>query len=213
MQKVMTITLAVLLILSGCGGSTAAPEPTAAPTAEPTAAPTATPAPTAESMETPTEAPTAEVDEGLFNVTITIPKDYAGEETQEHLDEVCAEKGYRSVTLNEDGSVTYSMTRNQHREMLAGIEETIQSGLDEICNSPDYPGIDAIEAGEQYREFTIKLNTSDLGYQEMFSAVILYGYGLIYNAYLEDGADNIHVTFINKTGDVILEADSRDMKF
>lgn len=51
--------LCAALTLAGCGGSKAAPAPTAAPTAvptaEPTAAPTATPAPT----QAPTPAPTA----------------------------------------------------------------------------------------------------------------------------------------------------------
>ena len=51
-----------------------------------------------------------DVDKGLFNVTLTIPKDFVGETTQEKLDESVKEKGYKSATLNSDGSVTYVMT-------------------------------------------------------------------------------------------------------
>lgn len=208
MRKVITLVMA-LLLLAGCGSPAAVPAPTADPTTDPTTAPTIIPTATPD----PTATPMVEVDEGVFTVTITVNGDYVGEKTQEELDALRQEKEYKSITLNDDGSVTYVMTKNQHRELLSGIEETINKGIDEICSSADYPGIDAITAGEEYKEFTVRLNTADLGYREMFSAVVLYGYGLIYNAYLEDGADNIHVTFINNAGEIIEEANSRDMKF
>lgn len=205
MKRIIAILL-VMLMLAGCGGSKPAQEPAPEQTSAPTSAPTESP--TAE----PENAP-VEVDEGLFTVTITIPAEFLGEKTQADLDAVCEEKGYKSVKLNEDGSATFVMSKAQHRELLSELEETIRQGLEDLANNPDYPGIDRIEAGDDFKEFTVYLTTDQLGMQEMFSAVLLYFYGGTYNAYIEDGADNIHVTFINNAGDVIEEADSKDMKF
>lgn len=55
-----------------------------------------------------------DVDSGLFNVTLTVPADFIGEVTQEQLDESAKGNGYKSATLNDDGSVTYIMTKVQH---------------------------------------------------------------------------------------------------
>ena len=51
------------------------------------------------------------VEKELFDVTITIPSDYIGETTQDELDKTANENGYKA-TLNDDGSVTYVMTKN-----------------------------------------------------------------------------------------------------
>lgn len=61
-----------------------------------------------------------ETENGILTVSITIPADLVGETTQEDLD---ASKGelYQSALLNDDGSVTYKMTKKQHRAMLENI--------------------------------------------------------------------------------------------
>lgn len=48
---------------------------------------------------------------GFLTVSITMPKDFVGEDiTQEALDEKAGER-YVSARLNEDGSVTYKLTK------------------------------------------------------------------------------------------------------
>ena len=96
-----------------------------------------------------------DVDKGLFNVTLTIPKDFVGDTTQEKLDESVKENGYKSATLNSDGSVTYVMTKAQHEEMLAGIRESLDQSLSEMIGSSDYPNITNVEHNDDYTSFTI----------------------------------------------------------
>lgn len=153
-----------------------------------------------------------DVDKGLFNVTLTIPKDFVGDTTQEKLDESAKEKGYKSATLNSDGSVTYVMTKAQHEEMLAGIRESIDQSLAEMVGSTDYPNITNVEANDNYTSFTITTKNAEPDLSESFSVMGLYMYGGMYGIFAGEEVDNIHVDFVNAdSGEIISSANSEDM--
>ena len=74
-----------------------------------------------------------EVDSGLFNVTITVPATFVEEgATQESLDATAKEEGYKSITLNEDGSATYVMTKAKHKEMMDELRQQVNDSLEEM---------------------------------------------------------------------------------
>ena len=73
-----------------------------------------------EASENPDTIGDIDVDKGVFDVVLTIPAELVGETTQEELDEKASEYGYK-VTLNADGSATYTMTKSQHKEMLENM--------------------------------------------------------------------------------------------
>lgn len=155
-----------------------------------------------------------EVEKNLFNVTITIPADYVGEEaTQADLDEVCEAKGYKSITLNEDGSATYVMTKEQHKEMMEETRTLINDSLNEMIGSESYPNITAIEANDDYTEFVVTTKSVELDMAESFSVMGFYLYGGLYAIYNGVEVDNISVKFVNAdTGNVISEANSSDLQ-
>ena len=152
-KRVFAVIMAMTMVTSvftGCGKEAGEPQ-SVAPVVEDQVEQSTEPE---GSTEAATEAETSDdgvkqleaigdvdVDKGLFNVTLTIPKDFVGETTQEKLDESVKEKGYKSATLNSDGSVTYVMTKAQHEEMLVGIRESIDKSLSEMVGSSDYPNI------------------------------------------------------------------------
>lgn len=153
-----------------------------------------------------------DVDKGLFNVTLTIPKDFVGETTQEKLDESVKEKGYKSATLNSDGSVTYVMTKAQHEEMLVGIRESIDKSLSEMVGSSDYPNITNVEHNDNYTSFTITTKNAEPDMSESFSVMALYMYGGMYGIFSGEEVDNVHVDFKNAdSGEIISSANSEDM--
>ena len=59
-----------------------------------------------------------EVEQKLLSVEITVPADFVGETTQADLDANVSAGKFLSAKLNDDGSVTYSMTKGQHKEVL-----------------------------------------------------------------------------------------------
>ena len=125
-----------------------------------------------------------DVDAGLFNVTITVPADFLDEGvTQENLDEQAKEKGFKSITLNDDGSATYVMTKAQHEEMMDGIRQSIDGSLLEMASSEDYPSVVSIDANEDYTEYKITVNAEEVGLQESFLVLSLYVFGGMYHVF------------------------------
>lgn len=154
-----------------------------------------------------------EVDEGLFDVELTVPADFISESTQEELDIVCEENGFKSIILNEDGSATYTMTKKQHKELMDGYRKDINNNLNEMIGSEEYPNITNIEANDNFTEFTVTTKNAELDMAESFSVLAFYMAGGMYNAFSGEEVENISVTFVNAdTGDVIDIANSSDME-
>ena len=73
----------------------------------------------------------------LFNVALTIPAEYVEGTTQKELNKQANEGTFKSATLNKDGSVTYVMSKSQHKEMLNTLKDSIADELNKIPNSTD----------------------------------------------------------------------------
>jgi len=145
-------------------------------------------------------------------ITLTIPAKLIGDVTAEQIETSRQEKGYKSATLNSDGSVTYVMTEKQRQELEAEVKKQIDEQLDEILSSGDYPRFLSIEANEDYTGFKVYVSTDSLNFMELFSAPTFYMLGGLFNAYTGRDAENIHVDYINQeTGAVINEANSSKM--
>lgn len=209
-NRIIAFTLALLLVLSlaGCGSS----EPqTSVTTQAATNSTTSTETTTGfEDLEAIGEL---EVDQNLFTVEITVPADFLGEGiTQESLDADVAASNYISAKLNDDGSVTYVMTKAVHDEMMVGVRDNIQQALEEMVGSEEFPSFTKVEANDDFTQFTVETTSTELGLVESFSVLGFYMFGGMYHAFNGTQVDDIAVTFINAdTGDTVGEAHSSDM--
>lgn len=209
-NRIIAFTLALLLVLSlaGCGSS----EPqTSVTTQAATNSTTSTETTTGfEDLEAIGEL---EVDQNLFTVEITVPADFLGEGiTQESLDADVAASNYISAKLNDDGSVTYVMTKTVHDEMMVGVRDNIQQALEEMIGSEEFPSFTKVEANDDFTQFTVETTSTELGLVESFSVLGFYMFGGMYHAFNGTQVDDIAVTFINAdTGDTVGEAHSSDM--
>ncbi|MCH4207371.1 MAG: hypothetical protein LKF79_04565 [Solobacterium sp.] len=153
------------------------------------------------------------VDQNLFSVEITIPSDLVSDDTtQETLDASCQKYGWKSAVLNEDGSVTYVMTKAQHAEMMSQIKESLDQTLSEMPGSDTYPSMTAVDHNDDFTSFTVTTTSTTLGAGESISVLVFYMYGALYNKFNGTDPDNYHVDFVNAdTGSIIQSADSKDM--
>lgn len=133
--------------------------------------------------------------------------------TQEELDRAAKEAGYKSITLNSDGSVTYEMSKKQHDELMAEMRNKLNDSLKEMVDSGDNPTFVDIKANSDFTQFTITTTSEELNLTESFSIIGFYMYGYTYAAFDGREVDNISVKFVNSsTGEVISQANSKDMQ-
>lgn len=101
-----------------------------------------------------------EVDTGLFLVDITLPSDFTEGLSQEDLENELSENGFRSATLNDDGSVTYTMTKSRHNEVLAELRESIRDSVNGfIADEPET--YSSISFDRDLRNFTVTVNAEN----------------------------------------------------
>lgn len=148
----------------------------------------------------------------LLSEELTIPADFMEGTTQEELDTNVKDGYYNSAKINSDGSVTFSMTKAQHKKIIKDTRKSLNESLDKLVGSKEYPNFTSVSANKDFTEFTIKTKSKELDMQESFSVMAFYMYGGMYNAFSGKEVDNISITFVNnETGDTIETYNSKDM--
>lgn len=151
-----------------------------------------------------------EVEDGKSFVSITLPADFAGDEiTQESLDKGKG-KEYFSATLNPDGSVTYKMNKKQHKAMMESIKESLEKGIQDIIDSPDF-SFTKVTHNEDFTVFDAHLSTDELGMAESFMVLGFYVFGGVYGIFSGHEDQNITVNFYSKSGNLLETVNSSDL--
>ncbi|MCR5088131.1 MAG: hypothetical protein K6C08_01295 [Oscillospiraceae bacterium] len=151
-----------------------------------------------------------ETENGLLYVFITLPAELVGSDSTQKSIDANAGETYTSGKLNEDGSVTYKMTRKQHKEMLESVAESIEEAMEELVESPDY-AFTRISHSDDFTVFDVYLSTEEIGFAESFMVLGFYMYGGMYGLLLGHEADNIAVNYYSPGGNLIETANSSEM--
>ncbi|PWM56322.1 MAG: hypothetical protein DBX91_14230 [Subdoligranulum variabile] len=217
MKKLIALSLAgsLALTLAACGGTGASENSSeaASPSEDPISSSESEEAgPSSESTGDLAALGDIDVEDNLFDVEITIPADYVEGATQEEIEQEAAEAGVHSATLNDDGSVTFVMSKSQHEKLLEDMRASIQQSLNEMVGSEEYPNITSIETNDDFTEFTVTTTSSELSLEESFSVMAYYVYSGVYGVFSGETPENVHVDFVNAdTGEILESADSSEM--
>lgn len=209
-KKLLLTLLALTITCSGCGSKTSNLDTSSESQAAETVAETES---TTESdLSDLNSLGDVKVEKELFDVVITIPADYVGETTQEELEEKAKDSDIHSITLNDDGSATYVMSKSQHKKLMQEMADNINNSLADMINSDDYPNITDIKANSDFTNFTVTTTSTELGLTDSVSVMAFYMYGGLYAIFNGTEVDNIHVDFVNAdSGEIISSSDSSDM--
>lgn len=152
-----------------------------------------------------------ETENGILVTTITLPADLAGEVTQEQIDAGAGEF-YTSGQVNEDGSVTYKMTKAQRKAMLDNTRQGIDEAIAEMVADEEY-AFTEINYNESMTAFDVSLSTTEVGMMESFAVIAFYMYGGMYNTFAGNDDYTITVNYYAPDGNLIQSANSADMAF
>ncbi|MGQ4665522.1 hypothetical protein ACUIJN_06715 [Metabacillus halosaccharovorans] len=153
----------------------------------------------AEQKEEQTEDESVDVKKGLLNVEVTLPASmFEGED----IDTVIADakkEGVKEVTKNEDGSLTYKMSKAKHKEMMEELKTGILETIEETKNSEDYVSIKDITHNDSFSEFTLLVEKS--AYEDSMDGFAAFGLGIsgmYYQLYNGVDPDDYKVTIFLK---------------
>ena len=128
------------------------------------------------------------VDKGLLSVEITMPASMLESQDTEEAIASAKEQGVKEVTKNEDGSLTFKMSKSVHKEMMNEIGTSIKETVEETKNSEDYSSIQDITHNDSFTKFTMVVDQETYeNSMDGFAALTLGMSGMIYQIY--DGAD------------------------
>lgn len=110
-------------------------------------------------VENNADSETLGVDKKLFNVEVTIPSDLLeiGDEDID-MDKVVGEakeEGIKDVTLNDDGSVTYVMSKSTHKKKLDEMRREMQDLMEDIATDENFESIKDIKSNKNFTEFDL----------------------------------------------------------
>lgn len=150
-----------------------------------------------------------EVENGILTVSVTVPAKLAGEVTQEGLD---AGKGeyYQSAVLNSDGSVTYKMTKKQHRAKLDALAGSFDESAQKLINDKENYTITDVSHNQDFTEFNVTLSGTEIGFGDSFASYSFYTYGSLYGIYSGHTPEHMIVNFYGSDGNLIQSFDSAD---
>lgn len=143
------------------------------------------------------ENQSVEVDKGLLNVEITLPASFIDEDGGGNHEQMIADAkadGVKDVIVNDDGSLTYKMSKAKHREILDELKTGLLESIDEIENSEDFVSIKDITHNKAFTEFT--LNVDQEQYENSFDGFATLGIGMsamFYGLFTEASIDDYQV--------------------
>jgi major membrane immunogen (membrane-anchored lipoprotein) len=127
------------------------------------------------------------VDKGLLKVEITLPASlFEGEDVDNSIAE--AEEDGIEVKKNDDGSLTYKMSKSKHKEMMEELETGLIESVEEMKNSEDFVSIQDVTYNKSFSEFTMVVDKA--AYENSFDGFATFGLALSGMYYqLFDGVD------------------------
>lgn len=221
MKKILLILISLTFILSslGCGNNEVNDEPLLTnefepPTEEPIEQPpiiTASPQeiepePTSEPIQptsTEEESKSIEVDEGLLNVTITFPASMFEDLTDFDPEAYTEENKFKETVVNEDGSISVTMSKRRHNELVAEMESVVEETFQDLIEGENSSYVKEITASKGYRTVTVSVDKETYKNSWDFTPLIIWFSVAFYQ--LVDGTDYHCEVIIEdvKTGEVL----------
>lgn len=116
-----------------------------------------------------------EVDKGLLNVEITLPKMFFEDEELADIEEQMEDSHEANVTKNDDGSLTIKMSKKEHKQLMSDMQEEFVDTIKQMIEAEDYPTIKDISYNRNMTELSIVVNKEE--FENSFDGFALFSLG------------------------------------
>lgn len=129
------------------------------------------------------------VDKGLLNVEINLPETFFEGQDIDEIIEGAKEEGIANVTKNDDGSLTYKMSKSEHKKLMIEMKDELIAYVSELEeNNEDYPSIKEVMYEKSLKAFTLVVDRE--AFEDSFEGFAVMGLGMAGMSYqLFDGVD------------------------
>ena len=150
-----------------------------------------------------------QVENGVMTVSINVPADLAKNIRQETIDAGIGTR-FQAAFRNQDGSITYKMTKEQHQAMLEQLAVSFDNSLQEMIDDEKYT-ISNITRNNDFTVFDISLDGAEPSVSDSFAAFSLYMYGELYGVFNGNRPEHVIVNYLDSNGNLIDSDDSATM--
>lgn len=150
-----------------------------------------------------------QLENGIMTVSLTVPADLAQYTTQETIDAGIGTQ-YQSAIRNEDGSITYKMTKAQHQAMVEQLAVSFDRSLQELVDDESHM-ISNITRNDDFTVFDVTLDGTELAMSDAYTAFGLYMYGDMYGVFNGSRPEHVIVNYYDPNGNLIDSGDSATM--
>ena len=129
-----------------------------------------------------------EVDKGLLNVEITLPKMFFEDDELADIEAEMENSHEANVTKNDDGSLTIKMSKKEHKQLMSDMQEEFVDTINQMIEAEDYPSIKDITYNRNMTELSIVVDREE--FESGFDGFTLFSLGftgLFYQIF--DGKD------------------------
>ena len=150
-----------------------------------------------------------QVENGVMTVSLNVPADLAKNIRQETIDAGIGTQ-YQAAFRNQDGSITYKMTKEQHQAMLEQLAVSFDNSLQEMIDDEKYT-ISNITRNNDFTVFDISLDGAEPSVSDSFAAFSVYMYGELYGVFNGNRPEHVIVNYLDSNGNLIDSDDSATM--
>lgn len=128
-------------------------------------------------------------------IKITMPAFLYESVTNEEIIYIAQEAGYSSCLINEDGSVTYTLTKAKYNELIDNFSNEIDEYISMYLDGENaVESFQNITYNKDYTEFDFLVDSNTFSDEDTAYSFVFYTCGISYQAFTGIDTDKIEVT-------------------
>lgn len=152
-----------------------------------------------------------QVDEGLLNVDVTLAATFFEDMTEEEIKKKAEDEGYKDCKINEDGSVTYTMTKKKRQEMLDEMKDSIKGTIAGALEGEEkVESFIYIEHNDDFSKFDIYVDSEKYTMWDSLYSMTFFVAGAYYQSFAGVPREEIDVVvnFVDNETQEVLDTSS-----